>query len=266
MLFSLAALALSAAATAATPRIDAVAVPATSNAIRVSAALNDEVWQLATPSEAFRQRDPQDGGEPSQRTEFRVAYDAFNLFVKVRAYDNEADKIVTYLTRRDQDSPCDWLHVYVDSYDDHRTAYEFAVNPSGVKIDRYWYNDNNRDDSWDAVWDVAVSRDPEGWTAEFRIPFSQLRFNPSAASTFGFAVSRQIGRMNETSTWPLLSRGANGYVSSFGELGGLSMTASPKKLEIVPYALTNLTKQPTGGNPLVKGSAPDGAIGLDMKY
>ena len=80
-----------------------------------------------------------------------------------------------------------------------------------------------------------MSRDPLGWTAEFRIPFSQLRFTPSRASTFGFAVSRQIGRLNETSTWPLLSRSANGYVSSFGELGGLSMRGSPKRLELVPY-------------------------------
>ena len=266
MLFSVVALAMSAAAGAATARVDAVAVPATSSALRVSTSLNEEVWRLATPVDGFRQRDPQDGGEPSQRTEFRVAYDAFNLFVKVRAFDKEADKIVTYLTRRDQDSPCDWLHVYVDSYDDNRTAYEFAVNPSGVKIDRYWYNDNNRDDSWDAVWDVAVSRDPEGWTAAFRIPFSQLRFNPSQASTFGFAVARRIGRLNETDTWPLLSRSAPGYVSSFGELGGLSMAASPKRLELVPYTVANLTRQPAGSSPLVNPSDPGGAIGMDMKY
>src|SRR5262245_4893692 len=264
MLLSLAALALSAAASA-TARADAVPV-ATSSALRVSAALNEEAWRLATPEEGFRQREPKDGGEPSQRTEFRVAYDAFNLFVKVRAFDNDADKIVTYLTRRDQDSPCDWLHVLIDSYHDQRTAYEFAVNPSGVKIDRYWYNDNNRDDSWDAVWDVAVSRDAQGWTAEFRIPFSQLRFNPSQSSTFGFAVSRRIGRLNETDTWPLLSRAASGYVSSFGELGGLSMAASPKRLELVPYTVANMTRQPSGGSPIVNTSDPGGAVGLDLKY
>jgi hypothetical protein len=96
--------------------------------------------------------------------------------VKVRAYDREPQKIVTYLTRRDDDSPCDWIHVFIDSYHDRRTAYEFAVNPDGVKQDRYWFNDTNNDKSWDAVWDVAVSRDQLGWTADFRIPFSQLDF------------------------------------------------------------------------------------------
>src|SRR5262245_65777021 len=98
MLLGLAALALSAASASATARVDAVPV-ATSSALRVSAALNEDAWRLATPVEAFRQREPKDGGEPSQRTEFRVAYDAFNLFVKVRAFDTDADKIVTYLTR-----------------------------------------------------------------------------------------------------------------------------------------------------------------------
>ncbi len=250
----------------ATVRVDAVAIPSSATIVRTTGELSDEAWRAATPVDGFLQRDPHEAAEPSQKTEFRVAYDTSTLFVKVRAYDTEPDKIVTYLTRRDLDSPGDWIRILIDSYHDKRTAYEFAVNPSGVKVDRYWFNDNNRDDSWDAVWDVSVSRDAKGWTAEFRIPFSQLRFNPSAASTFGFAVSRQIGRLNETSTWPLLSRSANGYVSSFGELGGLMMAASPKKLEIVPYTSANVTMQPTGSNPLVKGAAPGGALGIDMKY
>ena len=156
--------------------------------------------------------------------------------------------------------------MFVDSYHDRRTAYEFAVNPSGVKIDRYWFNDNDRDDGWDAVWDAKVSRDASGWTAEFHIPFSQLRFNPNGANTFGFAVARRIGRLNETSTWPLLARSATGYVSSFGELGGLTMTASPKRLEMLPYTVADLTRQRAGGNPLVKASSPSGAMGLVLKY
>ena len=249
----------------AVARVDAVAVSGP-NAVRVNGELSDEVWRSAAPIDAFVQREPQDAGEPSERTEFRVAYNATTLFVKVRAYDRQPDRIVSYLTRRDLDCPCDWIHLFVDSYHDRRTAYEFAVNPSGVKLDRYWFNDNNRDDSWDAVWDVTVSRDGEGWSAEFRIPFSQLRFNPTQANTFGFAVARQIGRLNETSTWPLLSRHATGFVSSFGELGGLATSASPKKLEITPYTVANVTTQPTGGNPLIKSAAPGGAFGLDMKY
>jgi hypothetical protein len=248
------------------PRVDAAAVADVPNALRVNGELSEDLWQLATAVDAFVQREPEEGGRPSQPTEFRVAYDATTLYVKVRAFDTEASRITGYLTRRDAESPSDWIRVLIDSYHDRRTAYEFAVNPAGVKQDRYWYNDNNRDDSWDAVWDVKVSTDETGWTAEFRIPFSQLRFSPSASSTFGFAVSRQIGRLNETSTWPLLARSATGYVSSFGDLGGLSMAASPKRLEMLPYLVGDVTRRPTDGNPLIKGTAPSGEIGMDMKY
>ena len=265
MILGALALALSTAA-AADARVDAVALSTASGAVRVAGELTAEVWDSVPPTGGFMQREPSDGAAPSQRTEFRVAYDVSTLFVKVRAFDTEPEKIITYLTRRDSDSPGDWLRVLIDSYHDKRTAYEFGVNPSGVKMDRYWFNDNNRDDSWDAVWDVSVSRDAAGWSAEFRIPFSQLRFNPSQTNTFGLAVSRDIGRLKETSTWPLLSRSANGYVSSFGELGGLSMGASVKRLELVPYMVTNLTRQPTDGNPLIKRTDPGAALGMDVKY
>ena len=253
-------------AVALSSRVDAVPIADTPNAVRINGEVSEAAWQAATPMDGFLQREPEEGGQPSQRTEFRVVYDATTLYVKVRAFDTQADKIVSYLTRRDADSPSDWLHVFVDSYHDRRTAYEFAVNPSGVKIDRYWFDDNNRDDGWDAVWDAKVTRDASGWTAEFHIPFSQLRFNPNGANTFGFAVARRIGRLNETSTWPLLARSATGYVSSFGELGGLTMTASPKRLEMLPYTVADLTRQRAGGNPLVKASSPSGAMGLDLKY
>jgi hypothetical protein len=249
-------------AAAAESRVDAVRVSATAAA----RTLNDDLWEKAPAVTDFVQREPREGSAPSQLTEFRVAFDASTLYVKVRAYDREPDKIVTYLTRRDDDSPCDWIRVLIDSYHDRRTAYEFAVNPDGVKQDRYWFNDTNNDKSWDAVWDVTVSRDQRGWTAEFRIPFSQLRFTPSDTATWGFAISRDIGRLKETNTWPLLSRNANGYVSSFGELGGLATTNAPKGMEILPYTVASLTRQRTGGNPLQSPSGVDGAVGLDLRY
>ena len=262
-----AALALAATlAGPATGRVDAVAVPASARAVHTTGELTDEFWQSVAPVDAFVEREPVEGGIPSQRTEFRVAYDAATIFVRVIAFDTEPAGIRSYLTRRDGDSPSDWIRVLIDSYHDKRTAYEFAVNPAGVKADRYWYNDNSSDDSWDAVWDVKVARDARGWSAEFRIPFSQVRFNPSESITFGFAVSRHIGRLNQTSTWPLLARSANGYVSSFGELGGLSMGAALKRLELAPYTVANLTRQRPEGNPLLSPSSPEIAIGLDAKY
>ena len=166
---------------------------------------------------------------------------------------SEPGKIVGILTRRDQRSPSDWVKIVVDSYYDKRSAYEFAVNPVGVKTDRYYFNDGNSDDSWDAVWDVKAEKDSDGWRAEFRIPFSQLRFNNTSGGPVGFAIVREVGRLAETVTWPLLSRNANGFVSQFGEVRGLKMGGTPKKFEILPYTVGQVDTQPVDeGDPLVE--------------
>jgi hypothetical protein len=247
-------------------RIPATAV-GEATAIRVDGELNDAVWQNAPPITGFRQREPNDGAAATYETEARVAYDATSLYIAVQAFDPEPAKIVGIRTRRDEGSPSDWVSVLVDSFHDRRSAFEFAVNPAGVKQDSYWFNDTNNDQGWDAVWDVAVSRGERGWRAEFRIPFSQLRYRPSDSSTFGLAIVRKIGRLNETTTWPLLSKNANGYVSSFGELTELRLDRSPKRLEIVPYAVADVKTQPGElGNPLTKATDPNASIGVDVKY
>jgi hypothetical protein len=247
------------------------AIPATpvgaATAIRLDGELTDEVWQTAAVITGFKQREPKEGANATFETEARVAYDATALYVAVLALDPEPARLVGIRTRRDEGSPSDWIRVVIDSFHDRRSAFEFAVNPAGVKQDVYWFNDANQDTGWDAVWDVAVAREARGWRAEFRIPFSQLRFRPSPSATFGFAVVRQIGRLNETTTWPLLSRSASGYVSSFGELTGLQLTRSPKRLEMVPYVVGDVTTQPAErGNPLQNGRDTDGSLGLDVKY
>ena len=246
---------------AATPVVDA-------SAMKLDGNLDDAAWTRAEVISDFRQRDPKENGEPSFRTEARVAYDAEALYVAVQAYDPQPEKIVGILTRRDNSSPSDWVRVVIDSYHDRRTAYEFAVNPVGVKQDIYYYNDGNQDIGWDAVWDVAVSKHADGWRAEFRIPFSQLRFPRQETQTFGFAVMRQIGRLNETESWPLIAKSRNGFVSQFGQLNGLRMSRSPKRLELMPYTVTELKTEPatTDGNPLIDRSNPGAQFGVDLKY
>jgi hypothetical protein len=155
----------------------------------------------------------------------------------------------------------------VDSFHDRRSAFEFGVNPAGVKEDRAWSNDGNDDSGWDAVWDVVVSRDADGWRAQFRIPFSQLRFHPSDNATFGFAIVRQIGRLNETDTWPLISKSAPGFVSSFGDLTNLKLSQTPKRMELVPYVVGQVNTQPVEpGNPLVSTRDQKATVGADLKY
>lgn len=238
------------------------------SALKLDGDLNDEVWTRADVIREFRQREPNEGGDPTFRTEARVAYDAMAMYVAVQAFDPEPAKIVGLLTRRDTSSPSDWIRVAIDSYHDRRTAYEFAVNPAGVKQDKYYFNDGSEDQGWDAIWDVAVTKNAEGWRAEFRIPFSQLRFPIRESPTFGFAVMRQVARLNELATWPLIAKSRNGFVSQFGQLNGLTMSHAPKRLELTPYAVAELKTEPSpgDGNPLVKTKNPGSAYGLDLKY
>jgi hypothetical protein len=246
--------------------VEAVAVPATSPIV-LDGKLNEEIWQQAPAIEEFIQRDPAEGRPATMRTEARVAYDDNALYVAVRAHDSDASKIVGILTRRDQRSPSDWIRIVVDSYFDRRSAYEFGVNPVGVKTDRYYFNDGQSDDSWDAVWEVEVDRDSTGWRAEFRIPFSQLRFNNTTGGPVGFSVIREVGRLAETSSWPLLSRNASGFVSQFGELRGLRMSGAPKRFELMPYSVGKVDTRPVdASDPLTDSPNAGGSIGLDLKY
>ena len=266
---SLLQLALSAAISAApppAPSVAAVLVPA-ATAIKLDGEFTEQVWERVPAVTDFRQREPKDGQAPTFPTEVKVAYDAAHLYVAVFAQDPEPSRIIGMRTRRDSESPSDWIRVFIDSFYDRRTAFEFGVNPAGVKRDVAWSNDSSEDPGWDAVWDVSVSHARDGWRAEFRIPFSQLRYRPSTDATFGFAVARQIGRLNETNTWPLLSKAASGIVSSFGDLTGLQLDQTPKRLELVPYIVGQLNTQPIEpGNPLVSSRDQKAAVGADLKY
>lgn len=222
---------------------------------------------MTRPTAAILQREPKEGAAPSFPTEVRVAYDATAIYVAVEARDAEPARLVGLLTRRDSHSPSDWIRVAIDSYYDRRTAFEFAVNPAGVKQDTYYFNDGNQDTSYDAVWDVAVSKHAQGWRAEFRIPFSQLRFGKSATGPLGMAVIRQIGRLNETSTWPLIAKSGTGFVSQFGDLTGVVLSRAPKRLELMPYAVSQVATRPNAdANPLVSSPDPDASMGVDLKY
>jgi hypothetical protein len=153
----------------------------------------------------------------------------------------------------------------IDSYHDRRTGFVFWVNPAGVKRDSYLFDDTNDDDTWDAVWDVGCTVDPEGWTAEFRIPFSQLRFPKADESTFGFQVIRIVARNNEESHWRLMPKEESGVVSQFGELSGIRGIKPPRRAEFLPYAAaTGEWAEAEEGNPFQTGRDRTARFGLDF--
>src|SRR6266480_5981192 len=182
---------------------------------------DDAVWRLAPPITQFREFQPREDGDPRFGTLVQVAYDDRNLYVFIRAFDPHPDSILTLLARRDVRAPTDQLKIMIDSYHDRRSGFEFAVNPAGVKRDYAIYNDNNEDDAWDGVWEVATTVDSLGWTAEFRIPLSQLRYAHADTNTFGFAVWRDIQRYTERVSWPVYRQSQSGFASQLGDVTGL---------------------------------------------
>ncbi len=243
----------------------ATAIRANPGAPKVDGRLDEEAWRLAPAVSDFVQRDPNEGEPATERTEVRIIYTDDALFVGVRAYDSQPDQIAANLTRRDEWSPSDWVSIMIDSYRDRRTAFEFSVNPAGVKRDTYRYDDNDMDRGWDAVWDVATTVDGEGWTAEFRIPWSQLRFGNGGEQIFGFNISRRINRLNEEQYWQLLPKNESGVVSKFGTLVGIEGIDPPRRVEIMPYVSTTSAFEPgEDGNPFQTGSDQNAAIGADI--
>ena len=199
---------------------------------------DDDVWRTARPITDFVEFDPDEGKPARFPTMAKVAYDEHNFYVFIRAFDPEPQKIMKYLARRDVRPPTDQLKIVIDSYHDRRTGYEFAVSPGGVKRDYAIYNDGNEDDSWDGVWDVATTVDSLGWTAEFRIPLSQLRYANAPVHTFGFGIWRDIERFRERVSWPLYHRQQAGFASQLGEVTGIAGISSPRRLEATPYVVT----------------------------
>src|SRR5688572_9584169 len=172
---------------------------------RIDARTDDAIWQSAPRFSDFRMFEPKVDIEPTFKTEFQVTYDEKNLYVLVRMFDPHPDSIMHALSRRDVRGPSDQIKLLIDSYDDKRSGFEFAVNPDGVKRDFVMSNDGNEDGSWNGVWDVATVVDSLGWVAEFRIPLSQPRYAPADVHTFGFGIWRDIQRYRERSSWPLWS-------------------------------------------------------------
>src|SRR5688572_14808013 len=205
---------------------------------RIDGHTDDAVWQTAPRFSGFRTFEPRVDLEPAQKTEFQAAFDEKNLYVLVRMFDAHPDSIMHALTRRDQRGPSDQIKILIDSYDDKRSGFTFAVNPDGVKRDYAMSNDGNEDGSWNGVWDVATTVDSLGWVAEFRIPLSQLRYASAASHTFGFGIWRDVERTRERSAWPLWSPTRPGISSQLGRLTGLQGITSDRRLEVTPYVVT----------------------------
>ncbi len=250
------------------PSIEAVRVTSDSE-IKVDGVLDETIWTNALPATNFTQNFPDDGGEPSQRTEVRVLYSDQYLYVGAYNFDSSPDSIAATLFRRDGDELSDWIFVSIDSYNDNLTAFTFGVNPVGVQKDVMQFNDIEEDVLWDAVWEAETTIVSDGWVAEFRIPLSQLRFTSSKSEqNWGINFERQIARHDEYNFWSRIPREEYGEVSWYGDLEGVMDLVRPMRLEALPYVSTELTREPdlNNGDPFFEENDLGFKIGGDFKY
>lgn len=230
---------------------------------RIDGRGDDEIWRTARPITEFRQWEPVEDGDPSFRTEARVAYDSRNLYVLVRNFDPHPDSLLSVLQRRDGMALSDDIILGVDSYNDKRTGYMFRLTPAGTMSDGYVFNDGEEDWGWNAVWEGAAQIDSLGWTAEYRIPLSQLRYVPSGDNTFGILLMRRIARRGERVSWPLFRKSRTGMVSQWSSMPGFTSLSAPRRMEILPYTVARYGASPLGdGTPR---NATHSQIGADMK-
>jgi hypothetical protein len=233
--------------------------------IRVDGVLDDAVWRTAVAITEFTQLLPNEGAPASERTEIRIAYSDDALYIGARMYDRHP--VTTRLGRRDGSmNASDWLTVIIDSYHDHRTAYGFEVNPSGVRRDQARTEGGGEDDSWDPVWEVATTIDADGWTAELRIPFSQLRFNPAFEQVWGLQIERQIARNREFSMFSFTPTSQPAGIPRFGHLEGLRELQTGKRLEVLPYSVLRGESVDRRANPYRDKRQVGSEVGVDLKY
>jgi hypothetical protein len=246
------------------PRPSVRAMPRTGSVI-IDGKLDDAAWAAAQVISDFHQQVPDEGTTPTERTELRILYDADALYVGARMYDTAgANGVRKLLARRDQllnDNTSDKIALVLDPYHDRQTRTWFELNPLGVKGDHL-----NDDASFDPVWEGASAVDSLGWTAEFRIPLSQLRFPRDSVQTWGLQIWRVIARRNEQDMWAFWRLNESGGPGYFGTITGLALAQQPRQMELLPYVVTKSTfALPTAGDPFKGSRTMNYRAGGDLK-
>ena len=243
--------------------------------VTIDGRLDEGAWSRATPVTEFRQFQPTEGAPASLPTEVRILYDEQALYVGARMRDPlGAAGIRAPLARRDQllaasgdngsfnSLTTDKIAVVLDPYHNHLDEAWFEVNPAGVRGESF-----NGDGSWDPVWEAAARVDGEGWTAEMRIPYSQLRFSRDSQQTWGLQIWRFTDRLAERDMWSFWRRNASGGPAFYGHLEGLTIGERPRQLELLPYVVSRgQFRYAPPGDPYHTNRDLGLSVGGDLKY
>lgn len=246
---------------------DSVTAIRLKGSIDLDGLLLENVWQNGHGVSRFTQRNPNEGEPATCKTVVHVAYDDEALYIGAKMYDSAPDSIIARLGRKDAHLSSDAFYVFIDPYNDNRSGYYFALNAAGTFYDGVMMNDEWNDNSWDGIWEGKVNIDKSGWTAEMRIPYSQLRFQKKEKYTWGINFNRDIARYHEEDYLVFTPKNGSGFVSRFPDLVGLENISPSGTIEILPYVRTKaeyLTTTP--GDPFNDGSRYLTTYGGDFKW
>jgi uncharacterized protein DUF5916/cellulose/xylan binding protein with CBM9 domain len=220
---------------------------------RIDGVLDEEAWKEALVIDDFTQQLPEDRVPPTERTEARILYDDDNLYLGIRLYDREPSRILARTLARDSFaiSADDQLAFCIDSSNNGRDGFWFSTNPAGVQVDAQIFNEGQVfDNDWDAVWEVSARVDAEGWTAEIRIPFFNLRFSPAPDNVMGINFFRAIRRKNEEEYAPYIPRDFAGTLT-LSRARHFRFTGIRRgvRFQLKPYALVRYDRTVVPGPP-----------------
>jgi len=242
------------------------------SAVRISTPLDidgrlDEALYQGVSYSDFIQFEPFNGAKASQKTDMWIAYDDNAIYVGARMWDSQPDSVVGRIGRRDAFLNADIFEVIIDSYHDKRNGFSFQINPAGSMRDEVYFNDAWTDDSWDGIWEGKAAIDNLGWTAEMRIPLSQLRFSEKEEYIWGILPTRYIQRVGEWDYFVYHPLNGSGVMSRSADLTDIRNIHPPKRREYLPYVTASASKLPTRkDNAFIEGKDSNFGIGADIKF
>ncbi len=240
--------------------VDLEAAPLSAGtSINLDGRVDEQIWSTAVAISDFTQQEPVEGARPSERTEVRVLFDQDNLYIAAVIYD-DPDGIMAFQRQRDAFLFTDDVFAFVlDTFLDGRTGYHFEINAAGLMGDGLLSGGGGRgggfggfggsNKSWDGIWEARTAIRPDGWSAEIRIPFRTLNFNPDS-DTWGINFQRTIRRRNEQILWRGWRRREGLFRPVYaGRLTGLQGLSQGIGLEARASGVANWRNQPADPDP-----------------
>lgn len=233
----------------------------------VDGKITEKVWESVSWGEGFLQWQPKNGDLPEFPTYFKILYDDNSLYLALRMVDSIPDQIDKRMSKRDDYFNHDFICVEIDSYNDDQTSFNFIATPAGVRSDEIALNDGfGFDFDWNANWYLKTHIDSLGWSAEFKIPFNQLRFSNEEEQIWGIQFTRKIYRIDEISNWVHVPLQSSRWVSMFGELRGIKGIKPRTQKDITPFVAGKFESfEKVEDNPFRTGRSFGGDFGVDAK-